>query len=167
MTRSMLALLLLCSPAAAAGTISGPATVIDGDTIEVHGTRINLYGIDAPETAQSCQTVTGREYRCGRDAALALTAHIGTGVVTCERREAAGPGSIAGLCLAHGEDLSAWMVAKGYALASRQVTPAYTRQEGQAWATRRGLWAGIFEKPADWRQDRRRMEASAGANAAD
>ncbi len=60
MTRSMLALLLLCSPAAAAGTISGPATVIDGDTIEVHGTRINLYGIDAPETAQSCQTVTGR-----------------------------------------------------------------------------------------------------------
>jgi len=167
MTRSMLALLLLCGPAAAAGTISGPATVIDGDTIEVHGTRINLYGIDAPETAQSCQTVTGREYRCGREAAQALSAHIGSGVVTCERRENSAAGGIAGLCLAHGEDLSAWMVTRGYALASRQVTAAYTRQEGQAWATRRGLWAGTFEKPADWRQDRRRMEASAGASAAD
>ena len=89
------------------------------------------------------------------------------GVVTCERRESTAAGGLAGLCLAHGEDLSAWMVAKGYALASRQVTPAYTRQEGQAWATRRGLWAGTFEKPADWRQDRRRMEASAGASAAD
>ncbi|QEE42203.1 thermonuclease family protein [Methylobacterium sp. WL64] len=167
MTRSMLALLLLCSPAAAAGTISGPATVIDGDTIEVHGTRINLYGIDAPETAQSCQTVTGREYRCGRDAALALTAHIGSGVVTCERRDGTPVSGIAGVCRAHGEDLSAWMVAQGHALASRQVTVAYTPQEGHAWATRRGLWAGTFEKPADWRQDRRRMEASAGASAAD
>ncbi|WP_267357338.1 MULTISPECIES: hypothetical protein [unclassified Methylobacterium] len=54
MIRSTLALLLLCGSAAAAGTISGPATVIDGDTIEVQGTRLHLYGIDAPETAQSC-----------------------------------------------------------------------------------------------------------------
>ncbi|MDP4002033.1 thermonuclease family protein [Methylobacterium sp. NEAU K] len=166
MMRSTLALFLLCGPAAAAGTISGPATVIDGDTIEVHGTRIHLYGIDAPEPAQSCETAKGQEYRCGRDAALALGAHIAGALVTCERREAAA-GRVSGLCHAHGEDLSAWMVAQGHALASRHVPAAYTRQEGRAWATRRGLWAGTFEKPADWRQDRRRIEASAGASTAD
>ena len=162
MIRPMLALLLLCGPAAAAGTVSGPATVIDGDTIEVQGTRIHLFGIDAPETAQSCQTVEGREYRCGREAAQALTARIAGAAVTCERHDAVA-GRITGICHVHGEDLSAWMVGQGLALASRQVTVAYVRQEGHAWATRRGIWAGTFEKPADWRQDRRRFEASAGA----
>jgi endonuclease YncB( thermonuclease family) len=29
----------------------GRASIIDGDTIEVHGTRIRLWGIDAPESA--------------------------------------------------------------------------------------------------------------------
>lgn len=161
MIRPMLALLLLCGSAAAAGTISGPATVIDGDTIEVQGTRIHLYGIDAPETAQSCETASGLEYRCGREAEQALRARIAGSVVTCERREGGGAGRVAGVCHVHGEDLSAWMAAQGHALASRHVTASYVRQEGQAWATRRGIWAGTFEKPADWRQDRRRVEASA------
>ncbi|AWV15129.1 thermonuclease family protein [Methylobacterium sp. 092160098-2] len=167
MIRPMLALLLLCGPAAAAGTISGPATVIDGDTIEVQGTRIHLYGIDAPETAQSCESAKGLEYRCGREAAQALRARIDGGVVTCERREGAVAGRVTGICHVHGEDLSAWMVGQGLALASRHVTPTYVRHEGHAWATRRGIWAGTFEKPADWRQDRRRVEATAGASAAD
>lgn len=166
MIRPMLALLLLCGPAAAAGTISGPATVIDGDTIEVQGTRLHLYGIDAPETAQRCETAKGQEYRCGREAAQALRARIGGGVVTCERHEVAA-GRVTGICHVHGEDLSAWMAGQGYALASRQVTTAYVRQEGRAWATRRGIWAGTFEKPADWRQDRSRVEASAATSAAD
>ena len=34
--------------------ISGRARVIDGDTIEVSGSRIRLHGIDAPESAQTC-----------------------------------------------------------------------------------------------------------------
>ncbi|WP_457107041.1 thermonuclease family protein [Methylobacterium sp. P5_C11] len=167
MIRSMLAVLLLCGPAAAAGTISGPATVIDGDTIEVQDTRIHLYGIDAPESAQRCETDKGLEYRCGRKAARALRARIGGGLVTCERQEGAVAGRVSGTCHVNGEDLSAWMVGEGLALASRQATPAYTRQEGHAWATRRGIWAGTFEKPADWRQDRSRVEASAGTSAAD
>jgi endonuclease YncB( thermonuclease family) len=166
MIRPMLALFLLCGPAAAAGTISGPATVVDGDTIEVQGSRIHLYGIDAPETAQSCETAKGREYRCGREAAQALGARIAGVVVTCERRESAA-GRVSGICHAQGEDLSAWMVGQGYALASRHVSTAYVRLEGQAWATRRGIWAGTFEKPADWRQDRRRVEATAGADVGD
>ncbi|MCJ2016397.1 thermonuclease family protein [Methylobacterium sp. E-065] len=164
MIRSTLALLLLCGSAAAAGTISGPATVIDGDTIEVQGARLHLYGIDAPETAQSCETDKGREYRCGREAARALRARIAGAVVTCERQEPAVAGRLVGLCHVHGEDLSAWMASQGFALASRNGTTAYVAQEGHAWATRRGIWAGTFEKPADWRNDRRRVEASAGAD---
>jgi endonuclease YncB( thermonuclease family) len=34
--------------------ITGTATVIDGDTIEIHGIRIRLEGTDAPESRQLC-----------------------------------------------------------------------------------------------------------------
>jgi micrococcal nuclease len=30
-------------------SISGPATAIDGDTLDIRGTRVRLWGIDAPE----------------------------------------------------------------------------------------------------------------------
>src|SRR3546814_567139 len=35
-----------------AEAIAGQASVIDGDTIEIHETRIRLHGIDAPESDQ-------------------------------------------------------------------------------------------------------------------
>ena len=43
-----IALTLLATPALA--DVTGTDSVIDGDTIEVHGQRIRLYGIDAPES---------------------------------------------------------------------------------------------------------------------
>jgi len=45
-----IALCLLATPALA--DVAGVASVIDGDTIEVHGQRIRLHGIDAPESCQ-------------------------------------------------------------------------------------------------------------------
>ncbi len=68
-----IALCLIATPALA--DVAGTASVIDGDTIEVHGQRIRLHGIDAPESRQLCR-LDGKSWPCGRDAANALADKI-------------------------------------------------------------------------------------------
>ncbi len=48
-----IALCLLATPALA--DMAGIPNVIHGDTFEVHGQRIRLHGIDAPESRQLCR----------------------------------------------------------------------------------------------------------------
>jgi hypothetical protein len=83
------ALVALCvfvaSAPAALADITGRASVIDGDTIEVRGERIKLEGIDAPERGQLCEA-DGQRWRCGQQAALALADRVGTRNVTCTDR---------------------------------------------------------------------------------
>jgi len=108
---------LLCwSTAASAADLTGRASVIDGDTIEIHGQRIRLFGIDAPESRQSCEA-GGQTYRCGQHAALALADHVGQRVVACEQRDVDRYGRVIAVCRAGGEDLNAWLVSQGWALA--------------------------------------------------
>jgi len=46
----IVAVLLLASTGMALpGDLTGQASIIDGDTLEIHGRRIRLWGIDAPE----------------------------------------------------------------------------------------------------------------------
>ncbi len=68
-----IALCLLATPALA--DVAGVASVIDGDTIEVHGKRIRLHGIDAPESRQLCR-LDDKSWQCGKDAANVLTAAL-------------------------------------------------------------------------------------------
>src|ERR1700688_1798566 len=41
------------------------ASNIDGDTLEIHGTRVRLWGADAPESSQLCGGEDRLAYRCG------------------------------------------------------------------------------------------------------
>ena len=56
----------------------GVASVIDGDTIEIHGRRVRLDGIDAPESGARC----GRT-NIYREAANALAAQISERTLHC------------------------------------------------------------------------------------
>ena len=130
--------------------IVGLASVIDGDTIEIQYQRIRLHGIDAPEARQLC-TANGREYRCGQKAINALSGFISRRSVSCELKDTDPYGSSVAVCSAGGQDLGAWMVSRGYALANRNEALDYVPAEESAAATKAGIWAGEFEAPWDWR----------------
>ena len=135
-------------------TIVGKASVIDGDTLEIRGTRIRLHGIDAPESDQVCTGPHGK-YRCGQRAALALSDKIGNGVVSCEPRDVDRYGRVVAVCGAHGEDLNGWIVANGWAIAYRHYSIDYVQQEETAAAAKVGIWQGEFVPPWDWRRGSR------------
>jgi endonuclease YncB( thermonuclease family) len=128
------------------------ASVIDGDTIEIHGQRIRLHGIDAPERGQTCFDADGRTWRCGQRAALALQDLIGRRTVTGDERDVDRYGRIVGRCTVAGIDIDRWLVEQGLASAYRRYSHDYVVSEDEARAAGRGTWVGTFEPPWEWRR---------------
>jgi endonuclease YncB( thermonuclease family) len=133
--------------------MSGAARIIDGDSLEVGGVRIRIFGIDAPEYRQQCRNARGESYACGREARRALDRLIGGRIVTCtpvshdryERDVAA--------CAVIGRDLGDAMVRAGHAVDyARHSGGRYAAAEQEARAAKRGIWAGEFEMPEAWRR---------------
>ena len=86
-------------------------------TLEVHGQRIRLYGIDAPESSQLRVRPNGERWRCGQQASFALADQIGRAIVRCEPRDIDRYRRIVAVCFKGTEDLDRWMVANGWAVA--------------------------------------------------
>ena len=92
-------MLLSFSACAVAAEPAGRASIIDGDTLVIHGQRIRLFGIDAPKSRQTCEAAA-QTYRCGQRAALALADHIAQRPLTCEQRDVDRYGRIVAVCRA-------------------------------------------------------------------
>ena len=146
-----LCLLLLPLPISAQ-TITGVASVTDGDSLEIRGTRIRLHGIDAPESRQLCTRPSGQQWRCGQQAALALSDRIGRRSVSCVTRDIDRYGRTIAFCLQDGVDLNRWMVNEGWAVAYRQFSRDYVAAEAEARRAGRNIWSGSFVLPWDWRR---------------
>jgi len=143
-----------CSGAAIAQApqhIIGQARVVDGDTIEIGSIRIRLWGIDAPESAQPCQTDRA-SYDCGAEAKKQLQRLVLGKSVDCVRRTLDRYGRIVALCTVDHLDISAEMVRTGWALAFVRYSSDYVAQEQEAHLAKRGMWSGTFEPPWDWRR---------------
>jgi endonuclease YncB( thermonuclease family) len=129
-------------------TISGPAYVIDGDTLVIRNRHIRLFGIDAFERDQTC----GR-FQCGIEARRALYDLIQRQTVTCEKRDIDTYGRLVAICKSSsGVDLGSKMVRRGLAVAYRSFSSQYLGDESYARSHRLGAWAYGFESPLQYRR---------------
>jgi endonuclease YncB( thermonuclease family) len=144
---------------AAPGIITGSAAVVDGDTLDINDYRIRLYGIDAPESAQTCRDSGGRDYRCGLSATRALSDRIAGQVVSCQARDVDRYGRVVAVCRVAGEEVNRWLTSEGWAVAYRRYSRDYVGAEEAARAGQRGLWAGTFTAPEEWRHGVRTVAA--------
>jgi endonuclease YncB( thermonuclease family) len=144
----LLALALLAARLEWAGEqrIAGSARIADGDTLVVGEARLRLAGIDAPELAQICR-IDGRDWACGRSAKEALSELVSGRPVDCSGKRRDKYRRLLASCSAGGIDLNRTMVERGWAVAYG----AYDAEERMARGEARGLWAGSFDRPRDWR----------------
>jgi endonuclease YncB( thermonuclease family) len=134
--------------------ISGKPRIVDGDTIEINKERIRLHGIDTPETKQTCER-NGVTYLCGKAATKWLRNHIGENAVECSVRGKDRYRRLIAVCKLDGQDINGALVAAGWALAYRKYSTDYVSLEGSARKFQRGMWAGKFMPPWEWRRKRR------------
>lgn len=131
--------------------ISGLAHVVDGDTVIVSGEKIRLNGIDAPETDQLCLSAASRTWSCGVDARDRLSARTHRRAWSCRVTGRDAYERWLADCSVEGEDINRWMVRDGWALSFKRYSRRYDVAEALAMNGRKGVWAGAFIAPWDWR----------------
>ncbi len=151
-------------PSHGAETLSGRATVIDGDTINIDGTHVRLEGIDAPEASQSCARKEIGTWSCGAAATKALAKLIGERRVDCEERGHDKYGRTLGICFVDGRDINAEMVRTGLAWAFVKYSKTYVETEGEARALKVGIWQAETEPAWIFREKRWQTAETAAPN---
>lgn len=153
---TLLTVLVLAVPGVVqAEELIGRATVVDGDTLGIRDQQIRLHGIDAPESSQRCTRRNGEEWRCGQQAANALSDKIGLRNVRCVGDKRDRWGRLIAVCHLGSQDLNAWLVRRGWAVAYLRYSKDYVGQDDRARKAKAGVWSGTFEMPWDWRKPRR------------
>jgi endonuclease YncB( thermonuclease family) len=146
--RVLVSMLLLVSSGTLADNFVGQASVIDGDTLEIHGTHIRLWGIDAPESSQLCRGEDSSQYRCGAQAANDLSTYIARRPVNCIPLSLDRYGRSVATCSVEGADLGEWLVRNGLALDWLQYSRGrYARAQRDAEHAGRGIWKGSYVEP--------------------
>ena len=142
------ALVLVSTNAAAADNLAGQASVIDGDTLEIHGTRIRLWGIDAPESTQLCRGEDSLQYGCGAKAANDLDAFIARRPVNCIPISLDRYGRTVASCSVDQTNLAEWLVGNGLAIDWPQYSKGkFDAIQRKAEHEGRGIWTGSYVEP--------------------
>jgi endonuclease YncB( thermonuclease family) len=157
------AMLLAATDGQAGEVITGPAHVVDGDTIWIGQREIRFSGIDALEGGQPClDRKTGADLHCGELATRELRSVIAGRDVTCTAsgtdrhgRTVAGCELAPSLDMPH-IDLQDWMVRSGWALDYYRYSHGrYAAAEAEARTAGLGIHTTRFVPPELWRRQKR------------
>lgn len=120
------------------------AVVRDDASLLIQNKVVRLYGIYVPQQGQFCSSNINPPF-CGTRAAAALDFKI-QGFVTCREMGVYDDGSISAICwtkrsgFSEGEDLSAYLISNGLALAGPDAPFEYKALERIAQNTNQGVW---------------------------
>jgi endonuclease YncB( thermonuclease family) len=131
--------------------IRGKPVIMEGDAFAIGETRIRLVGIDAPEMPQPCRNAAGAQFPCGRQAPKVLEEIVAGREAACEEIDRDRFGRVHAICRIDGMDIAAEMLRRGWAVAYPDHSPEYEAIQAEAKRERRGLWAGTFDAPWEWR----------------
>ena len=122
----------------------GAARILEDASLRVRNVHVWLYGIYVPEMGQHCIFYLNPP-RCGSRAAVALETKI-QGFVYCDIVARNEDGSVSAFCSvgrtfrSEGDDLGAYLVARGLAVASPGAPFEYVALERIAQSQERGFW---------------------------
>ena len=142
---------LLWVDASAARELFSYAAINQDGTLQIEGKTVHLYGIHIPDSGRTCRS-NRNPVVCGSRAVIALDHKI-DGFVRCDIRGENRDGSLVGWCRVEalyfdeGEDLSAYLLERGWAVALPDAPFEYQTLEKISRARGFGVW-GI---PADRR----------------
>lgn len=129
----------LWPPSGRAADLISYASVREDGSLLVRGRTVRLAGIYIPPTERICRTFIS-PVRCGPRAVLQLDFRIGSRFVHCERQGRNTDGSISATCRVNGEDLGAWLISQGWALATPDAPFEYHALERIARSRQIGVW---------------------------
>ena len=130
----------------------GYAGAVTGAMLQINGLHIKLLGLEAPYMHQTCADKFGQGYACGQKSRDWLQNWLQNKIVKCHIISPQKNGRATGVCFSEGYDVGAVVVNAGWAVAYTKNTDIYVPYEHQAGTNKRGLWAGTFYKPWDWKK---------------
>lgn len=127
--------------------------ITDGDSLRSGKLRIRLFAVDAPERKQKCTNSDGQQWDCGIAAQEALTQLVkSVSQISCNLMDVDHYSRLIMRCFAGKTDVAAALVSEGLALAYRQYSALYDKEENVARINKAGMWGGSFTKPWAWRR---------------
>ena len=118
--------------------------VLDAGTLQAgpptEAVVIRLEGIDTYEADETCKTKSGKTWPCGAKARAALTLFIRSRAVTCTVPQGAASNDLAARCSVMDQDLSTWLVRRGWATPQRDSEVELAKALDAAKSEKLGLW---------------------------
>ena len=151
---TVLFIFLLFTVQSAAVELSGNAeTIPETGSIKVKGRELLLHGIKIISENALCKDISGH-WSCGKSAWKALKIKLDSGPVYCSlfsdlQKHKGNPEKAN--CLLKKENLSIWLVSRGWALTSKEQDGFLSIQENLASENNLGVWRDGFVPPDLWR----------------
>ena len=150
----VLGLCLFFAVQSAAVELSGNAeTIPESGFIELQEKVLSLHGVQIIPQNATCKN-SNRQWSCGKLAWETLKNKLNSGPVHCTLiSDLQNPGGNheQAKCLLKKENLSIWIVSRGWALTNKEPNEFLSSQEKLASKNNVGIWQGGFIPPDSWR----------------